>query len=102
MLRRIKSRLFVWHAERHQQADHHSRGACDSDGSVQPKNERFQRWPSLLKREIDSGAMSRRQNDCGGAPIAHAMAARMTEECVTAIDRRGYACSPRSQSATRW
>ena len=63
--------------------------AYDSDGSVLPEDERFHRWPSLLKRETDSGAMSMRQNDCGGAPIAHAMAARMTAECVITIDRRG-------------
>jgi hypothetical protein len=57
-------------------------------GTMQPDDVRFHRLLSPLKRVTDSGAMSMRQNDCGGAPIACTMAARMMAECVTTIDLR--------------
>src|SRR5579864_2785038 len=99
MLRRAKPRLFL--ASRARNRPTTGPRNHDSRGSVQPANERFHRWPSLLKRVTERGAMAMRQKDCGGAPIGYAMAAGMTAECVTAIDLPGYVCSMRSQSAIR-
>jgi hypothetical protein len=54
--------------------------------AVQPEDTRFQRLPPPLKRVIDNGAMSMRQNEFGFASIAWTMVARMILECVTTID----------------